>query len=232
MHVNKKVTGVLILLTVMALACTCNLPFLPGAGTGQPREETKPTSPPQPGELFRDDFSNPNSGWETGDYEAGSVGYKDGAYFVTSLEDGSTMWGVAHQSFDNLVIELDATQISAPANDNNDYGVVCRNQPDSMAGYYLLISGDGGYAILKSEGETFEALVDWTPTDVVRQGNATNHIRAMCDGPTLTLFVNGQRLATAEDTTFSRGDIALTATTYESEPTEVHFDNLVVRRPQ
>ncbi len=62
-------------------------------------------------------------------------------------------------------------------------------------------------------------------------GNATNHVRAVCDGSTLALFVNGQRLATAEDDAFSRGDIALTATAYEDEPTEIHFDNLVVRRP-
>jgi hypothetical protein len=27
------------------------------------------------------------------------------------------------------------------------------------------------------------------------------------------------------------GDIALTATSYEDEPTEIHFDNLVVRKP-
>jgi len=53
----------------------------------------------------------------------------------------------------------------------------------------------------------------------------------VCDGPTLALFVNGQRLVTVEDSTFTRGDVALTATTYEDEPVEVHFDNLVVYSP-
>jgi hypothetical protein len=53
----------------------------------------------------------------------------------------------------------------------------------------------------------------------------------VCDGSTLTLFVNGQRLATAEDGTFTTGDIALTATSYEDGPTEVHFDNLTARTP-
>jgi hypothetical protein len=61
--------------------------------------------------------------------------------------------------------------------------------------------------------------------------NATNHIRSICDGSALALFVNGRRLATAEDSTFAKGDIALTATSYEDEPTEVHFDSLVVQRP-
>jgi len=239
---NEKTLGVFILLMVAALACTCNLPFLPGMETPlppTPEQETQPPPPPPatetpppppPGALFQDDFSDPGSGWEVGDYEGGSVGYKSGVYFVTSVGAGATMWGVAYQSFDNLIVEVDATQISGPANNNNDYGVVCREQGDGD-GYYLLISGDGGYAILKAQGEGFEPLVDWAASDAIQQGNATNHIRAICDGSTLALFVNGQRLATVEDTTFTRGDIALTATSYEDEPTEIHFDDLVVRQP-
>jgi hypothetical protein len=167
-----------------------------------------------------------------GDYDGGGVGYESGAYFVTSLGDGATMWGVANVSFNDVIIEVDVTQVSAPANNNNDYGVACREQGDGTGhGYYLLISGDGYYGIAKAEDEEFEWLVDWAASDVIRQGNATNHIRAVCDGSTLALFVNGQRLATTEDDTFTGGDIALTATSYEAEPTEIHFDNLVVNKP-
>ena len=225
---NKKTARVFILLMVIALTCACDLPFTSGT-------ETPPTPPPPlPPEktLFQDDFSDTGSGWEVGEYEIGSVGYESGAYFVISPGDGDTMWGVANVSFSDVIIEVDATQVSAPANDNNDYGVVCREQGNG-SGYYLLISGDGGYAILKGEGEGggFETLVDWAVSDVIRQGNATNHIRAICDGSTLALFVNGQRLATTEDDTFTGGDIALTATSYEAEPTEIHFDNLVVNKP-
>ncbi len=38
-------------------------------------------------------------------------------------------------------------------------------------------------------------------------------------------------LVTANDSTFTTGDIGLTATTYEDEPTEIHFDNLAVYTP-
>ncbi|HUX76892.1 MAG TPA: serine/threonine-protein kinase [Anaerolineae bacterium] len=180
--------------------------------------------------LFEDDFESPASGWEIGEYETGSVGYERGVYVVTSLGHNDTMWGTANRSFDDVVVEVDATQVSAgPANDN-DYGVVCREQGNGD-GYHLLISGDGFYAIVRSEGGSFEWLVDWTESNAINQGNATNRIRGVCDGSTLTLFVNGQRLATAEDGTFTSGDIALTATSYEDGPTEVHFDNLTARTP-
>lgn len=73
--------------------------------------------------------------------------------------------------------------------------------------------------------------MNWTQSAAIRRGNAANHIQAICDGPYLALTVNGERLAETTDTTYSERDIALAAGTPETEPTEVHLDNLVVRRP-
>jgi hypothetical protein len=215
---SRKIFGAIILLVMAFLACACGL--LSG--------EEKPA--PQAKAIFQDDFSDPDSGWEVGEYDDGGVGYKEGSYFITSVGDGSTMWGVANQSFSDVVIEVDATQVSAPENNNNDYGLACRVQSGGN-GYYFLISGDGYYAIARAEGGDFAWLVDFTESDAIHQGNAANQIQATCDGSTLELFINGQRLAKADDSTFTSGDIALTATSYEDAPTEIRFDNLVVRQP-
>jgi hypothetical protein len=115
-----------------------------------------------------------------------------------------------------------------PPNDNNAYGIICRDQPNDD-GYLMRISGDGFYAItLINEGE-FSYLVDWERSPHIKQGNAKNHLRAVCDGPRLALYVNGELVAETEDTTFAVGDVGLTATSFEEEMTEVHFDNLVVK---
>ncbi|HIE38902.1 MAG TPA: hypothetical protein EYP77_07520 [Anaerolineae bacterium] len=74
-------------------------------------------------------------------------------------------------------------------------------------------------------------MVDWTRSSALRQGNTTNHIRAICDGTYLALIVNGQLVAEANDGTYPSGDVGLAAGTLEPEPTEVHFDNLVVTVP-
>ncbi len=228
---NGKVLNASILLIIAALACTCcNIPFLSGIENPLDILEDEETSEPRPGVLFEDDFSSSASGWEVGDYETGSVGYKGGSYSVVSIGDAHTMWGIANQNFDNLVIEVEASQVEAGPEDNNDYGVACRVQSNGD-GYYFLISGDGLYAILEAGETGFEPLVDWEESDAIRLGNATNDMRAICDGNALTLIVNGQRLATTEDPTFTGGDIALTATSYEDVPTEIYFDNLIVRRP-
>ena len=180
--------------------------------------------------LFEDDFSDPGSGWEVGDYDGGSVGYKDGIYFAISKGDGNNMWGVANRSFSDLVVEVDATQVSAPASNDNAYGIGCRIQPNGD-GYYLVISGDGFASIVKAVGDDFELLVDWAASDVIVQGNASNRLRADCDGPDFALFANGELLVEASDSAFSEGDIALAGTSFGAEPTEIHFDKLVVREP-
>jgi hypothetical protein len=180
--------------------------------------------------LFSDDFSSSSSGWEVGSYETGTVGYGNGAYVVTANGLGDTMWGVANRSFDNIAINVEARQIRAPSNDNNDYGVVCRLQPNGN-GYFFLISGDGFYAILRADDDDFVPLIDWDTSNTIRQGNSTNDLHVICDGASLSLYVNGDIVASATDFTYRSGDLALTATSYEETMTEVHFDNLEATRP-
>lgn len=234
---KEKMRGVqwviplVVLLSLSCSVCGVPLPFGNVKPTQPPPPLTRPPVQPGGGDiLFRDDFEDPNSGWEIGDYDAGSVGYVDGYYFVRSVERGKTMWGAALQNFTDVVIDVDAIQVLAPPNDNNDYGVVCRLQPNGD-GYYLVISGDGYYAIYRAVEGEFEPLVDFAPSDVIWQGNATNHLRVICRGTYLALLVNGELVAKTDDATFAGGDVGLTATTYEDEPTEVRFDNLVVRAP-
>jgi len=198
-----------------------------------PTEASPPTEqpPPPPAALLQDDFSDPNSGWTERDAEDGSVaGYGNGYYRVFAIGEG-WMWGEANQNLADVVVDVDATQVSAPPNNNNGYGMMCRYNGDADA-YLFAISGDGLYSIhIIVDGE-FEQLVGWTASDAINQGNATNHIRVICDGTHLALIVNGVPLADVEDDTYSEGDISLTANSYEDEPTEIHFDNVVVTEPR
>ena len=200
--------------------------------TGPQGGEAQPPPPAGGNVLFQDDFSNPNSGWEVGDYVEGSEGYVNGSYFVRGEEDGTIVWGVASQAFDDFVLDVDTTQVEAPANDNNGYGIIARVQPGPEGdGYAFYISGDGYYTIQKIVGGSYDPLVDWTSSPVINQGNASNHLHIVCDGPNLSFTVNGQLLAETTDSSYTSGDIALAAGTLEAEPTEIHFDNVVVTAP-
>jgi hypothetical protein len=221
MNISKKTlisicAGVLILTT---LACTSLDSILPNTKVDDSDDTYK----------FSDDFSKENSGWEIGSFDGGGIGYTGGIYFVSSTGSGSTMWGAAGRSFEDVIIDVDAEQVSAPSNNNNDYGIACRLQQDG-GGYYGLISGDGFYSILReSGGDSYDILVDWKESNHIRQGNGQNHLGLSCVGSKISLFVNGQLLAETSDSMYDSGDIGFTATSYEPEGTEVHFDNLTVR---
>jgi len=194
--------------------------------------EIEPTSQPQPpGVLLEDNFENPDSGWEIGDYDSGSVGYENGSYFVEATIEDNLMWGTAGMVFENTDITVETRQIAAPPNDNNGYGIMCRVQSGDD-GYALRISGDGYAAIQYFLGGELVQLVEWFETPLIRQGNTANIMRAVCDGPNLSLYINGELAAQATDYTFNRGDIALAATSFEPEPTKILFDNITVILPK
>ena len=180
--------------------------------------------------LYEDDFSDPGSGWPQEELRGGSLGYTEGAYYITSSARGTSVWIGAGVSLSDVVIDVEATQVYAGPEDDNSYGVMCRVQPNND-GYVLRISGDGYCSIEKRTGEDYEALAGWDTSDQIRQGNSTNDIRVVCDGPSLVLMVNGQVIAQANDSTFAEGDLALIVATYEDAATEVHFDNLEVTHP-
>ena len=182
-----------------------------------------------------EDFSDPGSGWEIGSYDAGDVGYANGRYFVTSLEEGNTMWGEYPGDFSDVIIDIDTYQVQGPPTNNNSYGVICRLIPglevNATDGYSFQISGDGYYSIQKINDGEYEPLVEWTESDVVVQGNAQNHIRASCVGSTLTLEVNGVQLAQTNDSAYKSGGFGLKAAPLEEGMTRIEFDNLFVSQP-
>jgi len=87
------------------------------------------------------------------------------------------------------------------------------------------------YGIMKAVDDERDPLVEWTESDAINRGNASNDIRGTCDGSSLTLEVNGQQLASTTDSEFLSGDVALTATSYESASTQIYFDDVRVSRP-
>jgi hypothetical protein len=215
---------------------------LPTEASTLPTPTEAPTLPPaatptESSVLLEDDFSDPATGWYVDDNsDEGSYAYEDGVYAITALENGLQMWGNAGRSFGDVVIEVDAMHVSGPTNNNDAYGVGCRIQQNGD-GYFLRISADGYYAIFRvttdaaTDDTEFITLLDWMQSSAINLGNATNHIVGTCQGPNLSLSVNGQMLGTAQDSMYTSGDVAVTATTFEDEPTTMHYDNVVVSMP-
>ena len=65
----------------------------------------------------------------------------------------------------------------------------------------------------------------------IKTGAAVNHLRADCNGDTLTFYINGFKIAEARDSTLTHGDVGLLAGTFDQPGVDVIFDNFVVMKP-
>ena len=180
--------------------------------------------------LFSDDFSDPDSGWDRAQEETGVTDYDNGQYQIFVDESQHDYWANPGLSFTDVQVDVDATKNGGP--DDNDFGLICRYQ-DTENFYAFLVGSDGDYAILKYSGGGAEILGadDWLSTDAVKPGAATNHLRADCNGDSLTLYANGQQLHAVTDSAFSSGDVGLIAGTFDEPGADIAFDDFVVLQP-
>ena len=184
-----------------------------------------------PGEvLFKDDFSDPTSGWNRVSAENGETDYADGVYRIHVNEIDTDIWSKPGLNLTDVIIEVDAFKVGG-ARDNR-FGVICRHV-DTSNFYTFIISSDGYFGIGKVKDDIYE-LIDadaLLPNESIQQGSALNHIRAECVGDLLTLHVNGQKIAQVLDTDYKSGDVGLIAGTYNDPGTDIRFDSFLVYRP-
>lgn len=197
----------------------------------QPPAVATPATSIAPGPaVFRDDFSDPNTGWERFSSNAGSADYYRGHYRVYAELPEIIAWGVANRAYSDVTLEVEATKVSGT--DNNYIGVICRYQDEDN--YYLFaIQSSGYYAIEKHKAGNVELLGSefLEYSDTIHQGNTTNRFQVSCIGDTLTFYLNGLKLLEVKDSELSTGDIGLAAAAFEVGNTEILFDNFVAKIP-
>ena len=220
MTTNQRLAVIVLVLMLTSLACQ--------AVTG-PSAEDQATLPT--GEvLFKDDFSNPDSGWGQVVAENGVTDYVNGAYRIFVNETNTDTWANPELTFGDVHIEVEATKTGGP--DDNDFGVMCRYQNPNQY-YFFIISSDGYFGIGKVNNEQQELLGadSLQPSEIIRQGFATNQIQADCIGDELRLTVNGEKLFAVSDADISTGDVGLIAGTFDDPGTDIYFDNFLVLKP-
>jgi len=178
---------------------------------------------------WADDFSDPASGWQAESDASAEVGYYEGVMRLLVKVPNRLAWASAGREFSDFHLAVEATQVAGP--DDNEYGILVRVR-DADHFYRFSISGDGYYQVSKYDGEEWVVLSgDWTSSDAIRMGVATNLLEVVCQGTTMTFLANGVTLTQVEDRSYPRGDVGLYAGSFFEPGVEVHFDDLIVTEP-
>jgi hypothetical protein len=181
--------------------------------------------------LFQDEFSDPSSGWDRRPHDPdGSLDYGESVYRVQVTAAEKIVWAGPGLTFTDTRVEVEASRISGPLDD--DFGLVCR-AIDPTNFYFFAISSDGYYGIgkVKNAVPRLIGMEAMPPSEVIHQGDASNHLRADCTGEDLSLYVNGSPLATVQDDEFGAGEVGLFVGTFTTAGTEIHFDHFAVLQP-
>ena len=183
------------------------------------------------GSLVKDDFSDSNSGWGTGTDTDSSVEYSNGGLQTLVYTPNYLTWSTPNATdYENVHVEVTVTH-----NDTNPttaFGVICDAQGVLASYYYFVITPSHEYAIAKASVALSDVFLtnndQWGSSDLIADNAPSYRIGADCGNGTLTLYVDGNQIASISDTTYTTGRVGVIAWSGDEAPTaDVVFDDFV-----
>lgn len=197
--------------------------------TQAPTEATPAEAPA----FYTEEFDGDTSLWTY--FFLGS----DNADFTVLAQDGDMVFDIRdEQVFVYLTydayyysdVRID-TRASNLGSNNNNVSLICRETEDGW--YEFNIANSGIYSILRFDSDVgdYTLLYNGGSTEV-NTGKAVNEYSAICEGDTLTLFINGVEERTVEhDNRYPEGRVGVSVSAFEFVPVIVHFEWLTISEP-
>jgi formylglycine-generating enzyme required for sulfatase activity/tRNA A-37 threonylcarbamoyl transferase component Bud32 len=192
-------------------------------------DEVPLPAPTPVGELFQDQFADPDSGWPTGEEDSHRFGYHPAAFYHLELSvpnDSLTIFrGLTLSDFTAEVeVLVDHTETS---NGNFDYGVAIRQSGDQY--YAFTISPrTQGWKARKHSPEGWEVLAEGT-NESIRGLNAPDKLRIGASGSDFAFYLNDEIVATVKDSDYASGDVGFILETQDESLVHVHYASLTIR---
>jgi hypothetical protein len=205
-------------------------------GTAVPPENTDslttPTQPITGKVLLSDDFSSLQ--WGTGTDSNSSVEYSNNALQMIISAKNLFVWSHPNnQNYQNVHMEV--TVLNNGTDSTTAFGLMCNWQTASNGSfYYFAITPAGQYAIAKAaKGQSDIFLTNndqFAASDLIKQDASSYRVGADCgNNGTLTLYVDGQQIASVSDVSYTNGGVAVfTWSGEEATKTDVSFDDFLM----
>ena len=181
--------------------------------------------------LLEDDFSEVDN-WGTGTDSDSGVEYEDNALNFVVFTKNYFVWSTPND-VDYRNIHMEVTIIINDTDLNTAFGIMCNQQVAENSFYYFAITPNREYAIAKAEVDETDLFLtnndQWASSDLIAQNADSYRLGADCANGELTLYVDGQQIASVSDSSYTTGGIGLfTWSAEEATATDVSFDDFIM----
>jgi len=221
---NDRIIVAIFILALAALACSA----VTGGGGGD--DPTGPTFTPSPIVIFSDDFASEQ--WGTDTNANSSVAYANGTLQMIVYTPNYFVWSTPNdQDYQNTHMEV--TVVNNSTDSTTAFGIICYQQDVTDNFYYVAMTPAGQYAIAKAvQGQDDLFLTNndqWANSDLIPTDASSYSVGADCGNGTITLYVDGQQIASVADASYVSGGVALfTWSGEEAANTNVAFDDFLM----
>ena len=202
----------------------------PADNTPQPPDNTASPGVSAPGVVvLADDFSDPQNGsLPSGRVTNGVLTYLDGEYQIAKTSTGNPWTAVeipgtyadSSVAVDvRFVTPLPSVGLTIGCRSGGSHSYFARVQPVLRTA-----------ALVRFEGDNLIDLVPDTPQSSLQPG-ASNHVELSCIGTTISLLLNGQLAARAQDATYASGTDYISAGDTTGGVADARLGHLVVTQP-
>jgi hypothetical protein len=235
------------------LILACGSLSVPGSGNGgsstssaQSNQPTQGSASSAGGKYFQEDFNNSMDGWshfvvngknyevlgsDPGDMK---LGVQDGFLLFDLQGKGEWVYAIYDtQQYDDVRIDVSAE--NRGTNDNN-ISLVCRYTSDG--GWYEFNVANSGlyniyYAHETPDNKIGYSLIADGGSNKIKQGKNTNLYSVICQGHTLTLYINNIKTRQIDDNQYvlRSGKVGLSVSSFTDPPATVGFDWIKLSQP-
>jgi hypothetical protein len=186
------------------------------------------------GPLLEDDFEGNDSNWGVVDDADSRVAYADGGLNMQLFRQDYFVWTTPNdEDYENVHIEV--TVRNNGTDSTTAFGILCNQQTITDSFYYVAVTPGGEYAIAKAalaQTDVFLTNNDqWAQSDAIAQDAASYRLGLDCGNGNLTLYVDGQQIASVSDSTYVNGGVGVLVWSGENiDAADITMDDFVVTK--
>ena len=185
--------------------------------------------------LASEDFRDPGSGWPNAlVFDNYYVGYHEPEYYHVEVHapNDHAMAVLPNATFGDVTVETETFADAANTSPEGDFrlGLVVRREGNRYYAFAVSPRTQKWY-MLKSASNSMAVLDEGSAASILQDGTA-NKLRVDAAGSRLSFYINDELVGEAEDGDYSQGAVGFYVETLDSPRAHIHFDNLLVEKPQ